>query len=137
VDLSGIDFDRLSTTTIGTIVTIAPGSTSAGPSTTIDINNLSAAETGIFRGRGLDAAPIVEFIDQNSRFGEVRVGALIFTSGGSSSLAPRGIVIGRVIKIVERTGTSGAVLEVRLSARLQSLNFVRVLLYQPVATAIP
>ena len=32
---------------------------------------------------------------------------------------------------------SGAVLEVRLSARLQSLNFVRVLLYQPVATAIP
>ena len=92
---------------------------------------------GIFRGRGLDAAPIVEFIDQNSRFGEVRVGALIFTSGGSSSLAPRGIVIGRVIKIVERTGTSGAVLEVRLSARLQSLNFVRVLLYQPVATAIP
>ena len=42
-----------------------------------------------------------------------------------------------VIKIVERTGTSGAVLEVRLTAKLTSLNFVRVLLYQPVATGAP
>jgi cell shape-determining protein MreC len=77
---------------------------------------------------------VVEFIDQNARFGEVRVGALVITSGGSSSLAPRGIVVGRVIKIVERTGTAGAVLEVRLTARLSTLNFVRVLLYQPVVS---
>jgi hypothetical protein len=42
-----------------------------------------------------------------------------------------------VIKIVERTGTSGAVLEVRLTAKLTALNFVRVLLYQPVATGTP
>jgi cell shape-determining protein MreC len=67
----------------------------------------------------------------------VQVGALVITSGGSQSLAPRGIVVGRVIKIVERTGTSGAVLEVRLTAKLTALNFVRVLLYQPVATGIP
>ena len=137
VDLSGIDFGALAPTTTGVIVTIAPGTTTGGPTTTINLDDLPVAETGIFRGRGIDNAPVVEFIDQNSRFGEVQVGALVFTSGGSQSLAPRGIVVGRVIKIVERTGTSGAVLEVRLTAKLTALNFVRVLLYQPVATGTP
>ena len=83
------------------------------------------------RGRGADQAPIVEFVEQSSRFGEIRVGAVVITAGGSKSLAPRGIVVGRVVKILERPGTAGAILEVRLSARLTSLNFVRVLLYQP------
>ena len=137
VDLSGIDFGALAPTTTGVIVTIAPGTTAGGPTTTINIDDLPVAETGIFRGRGIDNAPVVELIDQNSRFGEVQVGALVITSGGSQSLAPRGIVVGRVIKIVERTGTSGAVLEVRLTAKLTALNFVRVLLYQPVATGTP
>ena len=137
VDLSGIDFGALAPSTTGEIVTIAPGTTAGGPTTTINLDDLPVAETGIFRGRGIDNAPVVEFIDQNSRFGEVQVGALVFNSGGSQSLAPRGIVVGRVIKIVERTGTSGAVLEVRLTAKLTALNFVRVLLYQPVATGTP
>ena len=137
VDLSTVDFGALASTTTGVIVTIAPGTTAGGPTTTLNLDDLPIAETGIFRGRGIDNAPVVEFIDQNSRFGEVQVGALVFTSGGSQSLAPRGIVVGRVIKIVERTGTSGAVLEVRLTAKLTSLNFVRVLLYQPVATGAP
>ena len=123
----------MSSTTVA-VSTIAPGASTSAPTTTIDINNLPSVETGIFRGRGPDKAPVVEFIDQNARFGEVRVGALVITSGGSSSLAPRGIVVGRVIKIVERTGTAGAVLEVRLTARLSTLNFVRVLLYQPVVS---
>ena len=133
VDLSGVDFDAL-TPPPSSVSTIAPGETTQAPTTTIDINNLPSVETGIFRGRGPDKVPVVEFIDQNARFGEVRVGALVITSGGSSSLAPRGIVVGRVIKIVERTGTAGAVLEVRLTARLTTLNFVRVLLYQPVVS---
>lgn len=110
----------------------APAETLA-PVSAIDIDELPIAETGAFRGRGPDRAPIVEFIDQNSRFGEIRVGALVITSGGAASLAPRGIVIGRVIKITERVGTAGAVLEVRMTARLSVLNFVRVLLYQPIA----
>jgi rod shape-determining protein MreC len=137
IDLSGVDFGALAPTTTGVIVTIAPGTTAGGPTTTINLDDLPVAETGIFRGRGIDNAPVVEFIDQNSRFGEVQVGALVITSGGSQSLAPQGIVVGRVIKIVERTGTSGAVLEVRLTAKLTALNFVRVLLYQPVATGTP
>ncbi|MEI7505805.1 MAG: rod shape-determining protein MreC [Actinomycetes bacterium] len=137
IDFSGVDFGALAPTTTGVIVTIAPGTTAGGPTTTINLDDLPVAETGIFRGRGIDNAPVVEFIDQNSRFGEVQVGALVITSGGSQSLAPRGIVVGRVIKIVQRTGTSGAVLEVRLTAKLTALNFVRVLLYQPVATGTP
>lgn len=137
IDFTGVDFGALAPTTTGVIVTIAPGTTSGGPTTTINLDDFPVAETGIFRGRGIDNAPVVEFIDQNSRFGEVQVGALVITSGGSQSLAPRGIVVGRVIKIVERTGTSGAVLEVRLTAKLTALNFVRVLLYQPVATGTP
>ena len=126
--------------TIPTIVPTQPATTSAPPApgtlapvSSIDIDELPIAETGAFRGRGPDRAPIVEFIDQNSRFGEIRVGALVITSGGAASLAPRGIVIGRVIKITERVGTAGAVLEVRMTARLSVLNFVRVLLYQPIA----
>ncbi len=119
-------------TSIGSLTSIAPTeSTPAQTSTTIDIDNLPATEIGALRGRGPDQAPIVEFVEQSSRFGEIRVGAVVITAGGSKSLAPRGIVVGRVVKIVERPGTAGAILEVRLSARLTSLNFVRVLLYQP------
>lgn len=122
-------------TSIASIVTATPATTVAPPSaqtsTTIDIDNLPATEIGALRGRGPDQPPIVEFVEQSSRFGEIRVGAVVITAGGSKSLAPRGIVVGRVVKIVERPGTAGAILEVRLSARLTSLNFVRVLLYQP------
>jgi len=118
-------------TSIAPVLTVAPPTTQPTPSSVVDINALPAAETGAFRGRGSDRAPIVEFVDQSSRFGEIKVGAVVITAGGSKSLAPRGIVIGRVVKIVERSGTSGAVLEVRLTARLSTLNFVRVLLYQP------
>ncbi len=129
----------------GTIPTLPPTVVPEPPQTTVpettvgpafdivDFEDLPASETGAFRGRGTDRPPIVEFIDQNSRFGEIKVGALVITSGGAASLAPRGVVVGRVIKITERSGTSGAALEVRLSARLSTLNFLRVLLYQPVA----
>jgi rod shape-determining protein MreC len=82
VDLSGVDFGALTPPPSSVSVsTIAPGETTQAPTTTIDINNLPSVETGIFRGRGPDKAPVVEFIDQNARFGEVRVGALVITSG--------------------------------------------------------
>lgn len=132
IDLTGLDLSGFVTTAPPTVVTIAPPDTTRSiTTTTIDIDDLPAVETGALRGRGVDRAPLVEFIEQSSRFGEVRVGAVVVTAGGSQSLAPRGIVVGRVVKIVERLGTAGAILEVRLSARLDSLNFVRVLLYQP------
>lgn len=131
---SGGTIPTLPPTIVPETETTTTTSTTVGPSFDIvDLEDLPASETGAFRGRGADRPPIVEFIDQNSRFGEIKVGALVITSGGGASLAPRGIVVGRVVKITERSGTSGAILEVRLSARLSTLNFVRVLLYQPVA----
>jgi rod shape-determining protein MreC len=137
LDFSGLVVPATSgpSTSIASILTVPPVATVAPPSaqtsTTIDIDSLPATEIGALRGRGADQAPIVEFVEQSSRFGEIRVGAVVITAGGSKSLAPRGIVVGRVVKIQERPGTAGAILEVRLSARLTSLNFVRVLLYQP------
>lgn len=131
---SGGTIPTLPPTIVPEAETTTTTSTTVGPAFDIvDFEDLPASETGAFRGRGADRPPVVEFIDQNSRFGEIKVGALVITSGGGASLAPRGIVVGRVVKITERSGTSGAVLEVRLSARLSTLNFVRVLLYQPVA----
>ena len=135
VDRSTTSTTVAPSTSIASIVTAVPETTVAPPSaqtsTTVDIDSLPATEVGALRGRGPDQPPIVEFVEQSSRFGEIRVGAVVITAGGSKSLAPRGIVVGRVVKIVERPGTAGAILEVRLSARLTSLNFVRVLLYQP------
>jgi hypothetical protein len=37
-----------------------------------------------------------------------------------------------VTRVVKRSGTLGPLLEVKLSANFDNLNFVRVLLYQPV-----
>jgi len=53
------------------------------------------------------------------------------SSGGATSLAPPDIVVGTVSRIISRTGTLGPLLEVKVAANLESLNFVRVLLYQP------
>ena len=88
-------------------------------------------ETGALEGRGLKKSPIVRFVENQPRFGEVYVGSPVITAGGATSLAPPDIVIGQVSKVVKRTGTLGPILEVKLSANLENLNFVRVLLYQP------
>jgi cell shape-determining protein MreC len=64
--------------------------------------------------------------------GSVAVGSPIISAGGATSLAPPDIVIGTVSRVVKRTGTLGPILEVKLSANLNNLNFVRVLLYQPI-----
>jgi rod shape-determining protein MreC len=88
-------------------------------------------ETGALEGRGISRSPIVRFVENQPRFGEVRVGAPIISAGGATSLAPPDIVIGSVSRVVKRTGTLGPILEVTLAANLKNLNFVRVLLYQP------
>ncbi|MFZ1491308.1 MAG: rod shape-determining protein MreC [Ilumatobacteraceae bacterium] len=99
--------------------------------TTIDLDQLPARETGAFRGRGPGVPPVVEFIDPSARFGPIDVGALVLTAGGSTSLSPADIVVGTVVRKVERAGSAGPLLEVRLSASLSNLNFVRVLRFQP------
>ena len=93
--------------------------------------DLPLRETGALEGRGLSKSPFVRFVESQSRFGEVVVGSPIVTAGGATSLAPPGIVVGTVSKVVRRPGTLGPLLEVELSANLDYLNFVRVLLYRP------
>ncbi len=118
-------------------VTTVPGSggnsptTTASPITVPKGQDLPLRETGALEGRGLGKPPIVRFVEYQPRFGEVRIGSPVITAGGATSLAPPDIVIGTVSKVVLRTGTLGPLLEVRLTATLDALNFVRVLLYQP------
>jgi len=94
--------------------------------------DLPLRETGALEGRGLAKSPVVRFIENQPRFGAVAIGSPVITAGGATSLAPPDIVVGTVSKVVKRTGTLGPILEVQLSANLSNLNFVRVLLYQPI-----
>lgn len=108
-----------------------PGQTNRSPITVPPGADLPLRETGALEGRGLGRTPVVRFIENQPRFGEVAVGSPIISAGGANSLAPPDIVIGTISKVVPRSGTLGPILEVTLSANLENLNFVRVLLYQP------
>lgn len=88
-------------------------------------------ETGVLRGQGIDDLPRVTFVTGGTGFGRIEVGDTVFTAGGSTSLAPPNIPVGRVVNVITRPGTSGQELEVELSADLARLQFVRVVLYQP------
>lgn len=121
--------------TVTTDLLPAPADPLAPPAaqttTTIDLDRLPARETGAFRGRGPRVPPVVEFVDPSARFGPIDVGALVLTAGGSTSLAPADIVVGTIVRKVERAGSAGPLLEVRMAASLSNLNFVRVLRFQP------
>ncbi|MSO31943.1 MAG: rod shape-determining protein MreC [Ilumatobacteraceae bacterium] len=110
---------------------IRPGQGNVSQITVPPGANLPLRETGALEGRGLSRTPIVRFIENQPRFGAVYIGSPIVSSGGATSLAPPDIVVGTVSRIISRTGTLGPLLEVKVAANLESLNFVRVLLYQP------
>ncbi len=120
-----------STSPTGTVGPNQPGKNTNSPITVPAGADLPLRETGALEGRGLSKRPIVRFVENQPRFGSVAVGSPIISAGGATSLAPPDIVVGTVSRVVKRTGTLGPILEVKLSANLDSLNFVRVLLYQP------
>jgi len=99
--------------------------------------DLPLRETGALEGRGLNRLPIVRFIENQPRFGEIAIGSPVITAGGATSLAPPDIVVGTVARVVNRSGTLGPILEVTIAASLDNLNFVRILLYQPSTERIP
>lgn len=109
--------DTATTSSTTTTTTLAP----------IDVTR----ETGVIDGFGAGQLPRVRFIADSSQFGTIDVGDAVLTSGGSESLAPPDIPIGRVANIIENPGTTGLELEVDLNADLGRLNFLTVLLYQP------
>lgn len=133
---------RATTTTIkgftpfATTLPPIPGGGGATQITVPESGVLLPRETGAMEGQGIDRLPVIRFIQASSRLGELCAGVPVVTAGGSQSLAPADLVVGTVSRVVTRTGTSGPLLEVELAANLGSLNFVRVLLYQP-ATEIP
>ena len=133
---------RATTTTIkgftpfATTLPPVPGGGGATQITVPESGILLPRETGAMEGQGIDRLPVIRFIQTSTRLGELCEGVPVVTAGGSQSLAPADLVVGTVSRVVTRTGTSGPLLEVELAANLQSLNFVRVLLYQP-ATEIP
>jgi len=118
------------------VATIAPGDTTPGqgnrPQITVPPGaDLPLRETGALEGRGFGNKPIIRFIETQPRFGAITVGSPVITAGGQTSLAPPDIVVGTVSRIIARSGSLGPLLEVELTASVDSLNFVRILLYQP------
>jgi rod shape-determining protein MreC len=73
----------------------------------------------------------VSFVASGIGFGQIEVGDTVFTAGGSTSLAPPNIPLGRVLNVITRVGTAGQELEIEPTADLSRLQFVRVVLYQP------
>jgi len=92
-------------------------------------------ETGALIGQGPDRLPQINFVTNTPSLGRILEGDPVFTSGGRNSLAPPDIPVGVVANVIQRPGSGGTRLEVRLSASVNQLQFVRVLLYRPPAEA--
>jgi rod shape-determining protein MreC len=101
------------------------------PTTTTSSVPAVVRETGVLRGQGDLRLPRVSFIASSTSFGRIEVGDTVFTSGGSTSLAPPNIPVGRVANVITRAGTAGQELEIEPTADLNRLQFVRVVLYLP------
>ena len=141
--LEGEASTTTTTTTTTTIagftpsVTTLPATPSGVSSITVPLaSDLAVRETGVIEGRGPSRQPTVRFISNAVRFGDIQVGVPIVTAGGSRSLSPPDILIGKVALVVERLGSAGPVLEIEPVADLTNLSFLRVLLYQPITEKV-
>lgn len=121
------------TTTVAVTPTTQPGGT-AGPTTSTPAATTTTAlevirETGLLEGQGGNKPMLLRFVDSSSSLANVRVGAIVDTAGGTKGLAPQGIPIGVITRIVSQSGGSGNLVEVTPNASLRQLNFVAVVLY--------
>jgi rod shape-determining protein MreC len=110
---------------------LATGSTSTTTTTTIP--EVIEKEYGALEGRGRLRLPQIKFLQDSPSLSELVAGDLVETAGGSLSLAPTGIPVGRVVNRADRPGSGGPLLDVELHADLARLNFVRVVLYKPLS----
>jgi rod shape-determining protein MreC len=109
----------------------ARSSTTTTTSTTVP--EVIEKEYGALEGRGRLRLPQIKFIQDSPSLSELVPGDLVETAGGSESLAPTGIPVGRVVNRADRPGSGGPLLDVELHADLARLNFVRVVLYKPLS----
>lgn len=100
--------------------------------TTIPVGTVEK-EFGALEGRGRGLLPQLRFIQDNPSLAVLGAGDLVETAGGSESLAPAGIPIGRVVNRADRSGSGGPLLDVEPHADLDKLGFVRVVLYKPLS----
>ena len=123
-----------STSTTSTTLPGGPGVDSTpGTTTTTTIAEVIEKEYGALEGRGRLRLPQIKFVQDSPSLSELVVGDLVETAGGSESLAPTGIPVGRVVNRADRPGSGGPLLDVELYADLGRLNFVRVVLYKPLS----
>ncbi len=130
---TGADGSPLPATATTTTVynAFAPGSTvpiagSGGTSVRCD------RETGSIRGRGRNENPLIGLLNDDALSRSIKAGDQVVTAGGTDSLAPPNLPVGRVGRVVLRRGDS-PIVEVKVNADLTHLNFVEVLLYLPVS----
>ena len=121
------------TTTVAVTTTTSPGATvapttAAPPATTTTALEV-VRETGLLEGQGGNKPLLLRFVDSSSSLANVKVGAIVDTAGGTNGLAPQGIPIGVITRIVAQSGDSSALVEVTPNASLRQLNFVAVVLY--------
>jgi rod shape-determining protein MreC len=101
--------------------------------TTTTVPVVVRKEYGALEGRGRRLLPQIRFVEDNPSLAELSIGDLVETAGGSTSLAPPGIPVGRVANRADRPGSGGPLLDVELNADLTRLNYVRVVLYKPLS----
>jgi rod shape-determining protein MreC len=116
-----------------TSTTLPGGGSAPGTTTTTTIAEVIEKEYGALEGRGRLRLPQIKFVQDSPSLSELEVGDLVETAGGSESLAPTGIPVGRVLNRADRPGSGGPLLDVELYADLGRLNFVRVVLYKPLS----
>jgi rod shape-determining protein MreC len=126
--------DTTTDTTTDTASETVTGSVDTSTSTTTTIlAEIIEKEYGALEGRGRLRLPQIKFLQASPSLSELVAGDLVETAGGSESLAPTGIPVGRVVNRANRPGSGGPLLDVELHADLARLNFVRVVLYKPLS----
>ena len=131
--LAELSAQETSTTTTTTIPDAGAVVTGSSTTTTTTVPEVIEKEYGALEGRGGRRLPQIKFLQDSPSLSELVVGDLVETAGGSESLAPTGIPVGRVVNRADRPGSGGPLLDVQLHADLDRLNFVRVVLYKPLS----
>lgn len=119
------------TTTVFSVFT-APESVVPIAGTGTSGANRCDRETGSIRGRGRNDPPQVGLLNDDALSRAILVNDQVLTAGGTESLAPPNLPIGRVSRVINRKGDA-PIVEVKPNADLVHLNFVEVLLYLPVS----
>ena len=138
----GTDTSTSTTTTTTTLPpsNIPPGdpsviTTVAPPDTATTIQDI-VRETGTCDGQGGGKPLLLRFTDGTSSVTAIKEGAVVDTAGGNASLAPQGLPIGIITRIVTQSGSPSLVVEVTPNANLRRLNFVTVVFFAPNPDAV-